>query len=444
MTVAEAPKINVMPFQREVILCRSKFMTLMAGRRAGKTDAIKGRIKYLTTTYPNFRYMYVTPLYSQGEEVYNQLIADMTFRQWVRRYRERPHPRIFLKNGSVINFRSFQRPDGIRSTGENEICIDESQDPKVTETDVDNIIRPMLSDRIGPHGKRGTLLMSGQFRGSDWRYERYYLPGAAQIDGVANPRYKPSLYASWRVPSSLGFAFQTPGGAEELELQRQSIPPAVWEQEWECLPRSNANAVFPVVQVDAIVKTKPKPSGGGYVCGVDIGKIVDPTKVVVLHSSGDVVYTEAFPLGQDHAISAKKATEIAAKYRAVVVVDSTGGGTGGHAQKDSYVKLYRHCAELQKLELREFFWQMANKERIIAQLALAIQQREINILSEFTGLIKELKAYEYKFNENTKHYVYGSPKGQHDDYVAALAMAVEGWKRGWIPSGKPGYGFGNL
>lgn len=420
--------ISVMPFQKEFVTASERFLTLMAGRRAGKTDAIKGRIK-VRTRKPGFAYTYITPLYAQCLEVYRELTRDVSYQHCIKWMRERPHPHYQLQNGSRVAFKSFQRPEGLRGTGMDEICIDESQDPSVTEYDVKTIVLPMLGDR------RGTLVLAGQFRGHDWRYEQFWLRGQQTIDGQPNPLYRPQ-YKSWQIHSSLGFVFQGADGVAELELQKSITPRAVWEQEWACIPSANANAVFLPHHVDAIVGGDVT-SSGQYVAGLDLGRVVDQSAFVVLACTQDcatVVHAEKFPQRQEHAEQAMRASQLAGQYRCPVVIDVTGGATGGHQSQDTYVKFYREKVK----DLREFYWQRANKEKVIAQLALDIEQRRLRIPAQHGELLKELRQYEYEYRGG--YYDYHAPKGLHDDFVAALSMAVWGWHRGWTShtgSGNP-------
>lgn len=421
--------IKAMPFQKEFIFCPARFMALMAGRRAGKTEAIKARIK-VRTRRPGFRYTYITPLSYQALEVYRQLTSDLTYKHNIKRQRERPFPHYFTRSGSVVNFRSMQRPEGLRSTGEDEICGDETQDNVYTERDLDTIIMPMLSDR------RGSLVLAGQFRGDDWRYKRFWVPGQETIDGKPNPKNQRPLYWSWQVPSSAGYVFNTQGGPEELALQKSLIPAGVWEQEWACIPTANSKAVFPSAQIKAISHgdaTLTPRVGRTYIMGLDLGRVVDRSAIVVLEvETGTIVYAHKLPQRMEHATQAKEAAKIAGTFRACVVIDVTGGATGGHAHKDSYAQFYRQHIR----DLREFYWQKANKEKVISQLSLEIEQKQISIPEAHTELLKELSAYEYEYKHG--YYDYHAPKNEHDDYVAALAMAVWGRKCGWAGRGNGG------
>lgn len=443
------PAMPLMPHQDEVVFSKARFMCYMAGRRAGKTDAIKWRMRYLTTKFPRYRYMYITPLSGQGLEVYFELVADKVFYQYVRRKKERPYPMIYLKNGSRIAFRSFQRPEGIRSTGEDEICIDESQDPKIIERKVNTVILPMIGDRTNPiDGRRGRLLLAGQFRGEDWRYKKYFLPGQDKLEsGEINRRSKRPIYYSWAISSRQGYCFQTEIGKEELEIQRELCTFAEWEQEWECKARANVNAAFPSHEIDAVIKDKKLMALNeqlrhrGYCGGVDIGRIVDGTVIVIMSNTGEVVFVKSMPQGMDYGLAARECAQICAHFGASMIVDATGGARPGQPDPDKYVKLYRDAARIYNIPFREHFWGR-NKNPIIENFALALHQKRITIPKHGTEtLVSELRAYEYNWNEKMRTYSYNAPLGLHDDCVAAITQAWDGVENGFCPIGT---GSGNL
>lgn len=455
-----------MPGQLEFIAARERFLNYMAGRGYGKTHAEAARIVTLCTKYPGFKYRYMTPLYKQGEDVFDAICNNDCYLPFIHQIKKRPYPQIFFKGPNKIKseciFRSLQRPEGLRGDIADEICLDESQSGEVKEESISSIIMPILSRRIALHGngQRGTLVMAGQFRGEDFRYSNYWIKGmpyafATDVEGVPlfdrglhrfdktkpNPLYDKN-YRSWAFPSSEGWSYKIqPGGVDELRMMRDITRKAAFEQEYLCLPRANANAAFDAGQLNQVIGNRHKSmelfkrGNGGYVAGIDPGKKTDPTKLVIQHNSGDVVWIEEYPLGQEHAVSARKAATTAARYGAACVVDCTGGMQGGHGIKLEAVELYRSEIQRVGLAFHAFYWSEQNKNRIIENLDVDIQQKKISIPPDATGLISEMKAYEYQYNQKTKRYYYGAPVGQHDDYVAALATAWDGILTGKVPTG---------
>ena len=105
-----------------------------------------------------------------------------------------------------------------------------------------------------------------------------------------------------------------------------------------------------------------------------------------------------------------------------------------YRKKNEGVDFYRAEIQNRGLSFFPFFWNDSNKNRIIENLDFALQQRKIGIPAEAKDVIAELRAYEYTFNDKSKRYYYGAPRGQHDDYVAALATAYDGLITGKLPN----------
>lgn len=400
--------------QRDVILCQKRYLACFAGRRWGKTKTILNRGLFRCRV-PKFKWTFVSPVYAQVEEAFDSLATNPGLTPFIRKHKLQPFPRIWFTNGSVMSFRSFERPKNIRGRGEDEVWADEIQD--YAEEDFLSVLQPVISDR------RGTLGIAGQFRGENWYWERYFVPGQSPD----HPTHK-----SWRFPSSSGLMYEGDEGQQELAATRLLLPKAVYNQEYECVPIANQAAVFDPDDVKACVRGSLSPPAGAtpYILGVDIGRVVDHTAAVVLDTrTCTVVHAERFPLKTKHDLCAAKVAMIAARYRAQVIIDSTGGATGGKADKaDEHVKFYRDRIP----DLREYVWSFRTKQRLVHNLSLAFEQKKISIPPACDDLIKEVLAYEFK--RTGDRYVFSAPQGQHDDYLAALMMAVWGWHAEWGPA----------
>ena len=399
-------------------------ISVVAGRRRGKSNTSDNRVLTKCVGIPGFRYCYLTPTYAQLSERYRAVAFHPSLARFIKRTVLQPFPLIEWWNGSVTHYRTFERPENIRGTYYHEVAVDERQD--IPEIPFWAVIRPLVSDY------RGTIITYGQFRGHDWFYEKLYLPGL-----IGEESYDP-LHESFRFPSSSGIRFQMPGGPEELEFNRRTQPRVIFEQEFECIPTANRDAVFRAEDLKAIKRGELIPqfqAGQRNLMGLDLGRVADPTAVVVFNANTKtVIHAEKFPLGTRHENGAVMAARIARKYNARVIMDSTGGATGGHEKQDAYLQFYRK----QIPDVKPFYWQLANKERIVQHLMLEVEQHYISIPAKADPLLlKEMAAYEYEYRGN--HYDYHAPLNQtdiHDDYVSALAMAVYGAYVGWGPDAR--------
>lgn len=420
--------------QGEIIFSRARFNGVFMGRRGGKSMTFCNRAIYRACKNRMLRYWYIAPTNAQCEEMFEKMTGNDGFMKVVAKKsgtRRKPYFRITLKNGSEISFRHFQKPKYLRGSGIDEVWIDEVQD--IAEQDFWSVVRALIADR------RGNIFVSGQFRGKNWCFKEFFLKGQYPykvdpdtekpviVNGVTVPQ---TLYKSWKIPTSEGLMYQGSRGREELSLLRDTTPPAIWDQEFECIPTGNIRAVFPDGQIDRILSgyaSEPVP-GMRYIMGLDLGRSVDQSAVTVLEiNTGRIVHAELFPLRMEHAIQAQKAKQIANKYHALVVMDATGGAAGGHGTNmDEHLRYYRQVIP----NLREFIWTFSNKGNILAFMGLEIQNKQLTIPAEFKELIRQLKAYEFKYANGV--YRYSAPSGEHDDYVQSLAMALWGRKCGWV------------
>jgi hypothetical protein len=405
--------------QARVAACDAQHISMMAGRRFGKTFAFRNRALSRVARRPGMQYWYIAPSYAQCKEQYDSLASHPALSDFVSSAPKQPYPAIRFRNGSSIAFRTWDRPRNLRGSGLAEVWFDEIQDvPDGDEFWA--VIRPLLSDQ------RGTLVISGQFRGLNWYYESLVRPGLEGRDG----------YAAFVFPSELGMVYRSPAGQAELARVREQIPAAVYDQEYACVPTANQAAVFRPDDLAACaggeLAARAAP-GRRYVAAVDLGRVADPLAFVALDVSSEpvqVVASEELPLGTRHEVASRAMARRVRDYGSpVCVVDVTGGATGGHAQSDSYTRYYRDVIP----SMREYHWTPAAKQRLVHDLALAVEQHRLRVPAAAEALLRQLGAYEFA-RRRSGVYEYGAPKGQHDDHVAALMMAWQAYLRGWAGS----------
>lgn len=423
-------KLIATPQQIEVIRNPARFISVFAGRRWGKSVGLS-RNRALTQCLenPGFHYWYIAPTYAQAIEEFKSIAFHPALRPLIKNALQQPYPEVTFINGSRLAYRTFERPNNLRGAKLNELWVDEVQNIK--EGDFWPVLRPLISDT------QGNLCVSGQFRGNNWYYEQLFLRGQRyklaedtyEPTKELNPAYDPA-YASYRFPSETGLMFQSLAGREELEIAKSQLPRVVFEQEYDCLPVANQAAVFDAKDIKTITRGEPKTHatpGNTYILGVDLGRTQDYTAIVVLEiQTNTVVHAEKLPLKMKHEDQSQLVFKIASKYGhgdrpALVVIDSTGGATGGKDKIDAYIQFYAKVIR----NLKPFHWGASNKQRIIQHLALEIEQKRLSIPAKFAELRQELLMYEYEYRNGW--YEYHAPQGKHDDYVSAIAMAS--WAR---------------
>ncbi|MCX7806785.1 MAG: terminase family protein, partial [Planctomycetota bacterium] len=374
--------------QAAVVECPARFIALMAGRRWGKTTAIRARLLYRALRIPEWTAWYVSPSYALAYELFRSIVFSDEISPHISSQKIQPYPRIWLGNGATIAFRSFDRPANLRGFGLHELWVDEIQD--VRERDFWPVLRPLLSDR------RGVLGIAGQPRGKNWYWKQLVEPGLAGRQG----------YRTFIFPASTGIAYRGPEGKAELELVRSQLTERDYLQEYECIPVEPDDAAFRAADLDAAIRGgfEPPIPGVRYVAGLDLGRVADQTAWVILRAdTGQVVACGERPLGEPHETQARIVSAEIRRYGAAVWIDATGGATGGHGPQDAYLVLWRKylgaCTEVRLTAGR--------KARLIERLTLALERRAIGIPAAASRLLEQMRGYRYEYRGG--YYWYYGP-----------------------------------
>ena len=402
---------NLMRWQSEYIRSQADNKCLAAGRRAGKTHVMKFDILVEALQNPGSCGCYITPSGALLHEIFRSLITDRHVKKRILRIEKQPMRQIFWRNGSRTQFIIFDNPDKILGFGYDKIWFDEIQ-KLVSSTGHDNfmrVIQPLLME------KQGKLTIAGQWRGkSCWWYKLFM---EANKD---NPDYR-----TWSIPSWEGYSFRDgKRNHPKIVYMKQTLSPQQFGQEVECIPTANANAAFASVDVEACtagVFEEPR-QGTTYCIGVDLGKTRDHASYVVMDiDRRHVVHVDERPLGERHELGAAAVARLALKYNnAEVIIDTTGGATGGKHDVDAYVKFYRERCP----SMRSFKFTRYSKPTTVQNLSLALEQHLLTIPEEAVKLLDQVYAYEQKC-DSWGNLFYSGPNGSHDDVCIALILAWE-------------------
>jgi len=356
--------------------------------------------------------MYLTPDGSLCHEVFREMTECRTARKKIRKVEKQPVRQIFFRNGSTAYFRMFDRPDKALGFGFDVVFFDEIM--KLSSLsgrdDFMRVIRPLIMDR------QGRLVISGQWRGKACWWHKWFHEDTTD-----------KTMRLFNVPSWEGFRF-VDGKENHPEIidAKKTMPKALYDQEIACIPAANANSAFLHDDVTACIAGKSEEKGVDgheYVIGVDLGRSRDNSAWVVVDiSTSAVVHSELRPLGERHEVGAEKLAELARRFnRAEVLIDATGGATGGKYDVDAFTQFYRDRLD----SLRWIKFHRKNKAAMVQNLALAIENKEITIPECQEYLLDQLYSYEYS-SDAWGNYYYQGPDGHDDDLVIALVLAWEG------------------
>lgn len=194
-------------------------LTLFAGRRGGKTkiggvacqklSKRPGTIGWVCApTYPDLHDFVMPSVFASMPEAW--------IKDWSAQYLT-----LYLKNDSIISFRSLDDPERARGPGLDWAWIDESR--KVSERAWDTML-PALSD------KSGQAFFTSSTNGFDWCYKRLYKPALEGVPGFWACRYKTSENPA--VPK------------DEIERARRELDPLFFAQEYEADFVTFAGAIY--------------------------------------------------------------------------------------------------------------------------------------------------------------------------------------------------------
>jgi hypothetical protein len=160
------PSLNIKlhPAQAQVFNDNSRFKVMVCGRRFGKTQALKAEMIKQAFCQANQVIWYVAPTYKQAKRLMWTELKQIIPPSFID-YKSEVDLILRLKNGSSISLFGVDKPDGLRGSGVNLLCMDEYQDfkPDIFE----KILYPTLTDR------RGRVVVAGTPKSYNLLYELY-------------------------------------------------------------------------------------------------------------------------------------------------------------------------------------------------------------------------------------------------------------------------------
>jgi hypothetical protein len=361
---------------------------MCAGRRTGKSN-VAAYIALKMLLEPNKNIWVVSPTYDLSQKVFNYVVRWFALVAPSQRggISNRPYPKIKTAAGSTLECKSAENPTSLLGEEIDLLIIDEAS--RVPRRVWEQFLFPTLASR------KGSAIFISTPMGKNWFYEEWV---KAKDHGAA-----------FNFPSYTNPHFSQ----EEWERAKNKLPADIFSQEYEAAFLDDAAALFK--GVDAIIgdEVLAEPvQGHGYVMGVDIARHNDFTVLTVIDTyNNHVVYIERFNK-IDYNLQKERIKAVAEKYKARVLVDSTGVGNPifeDLSRESVMVEDYRYTGS-------------KAKQNIIDKLSIFIQQRRITIPNHDI-LVDELKSFGYTITDSGV-IRYSAPNGYHDDCVNSLALAV--------------------
>jgi len=388
------------PAQQQILRDKHKFITVVAGRKFGKTKMVAFYVIWYALTHPGHRILITAPSYQQSRIIYREcgrLLRRSILSCLVESDLKTPFPQIQFKNEAEMQFRSTQNPDLLRGEEAHLIIMDEAayiKDEVVTE-----VLEPMLLVTNGRWIKISTPAGYNHF------YDTYLKGQSEEFPE----------YSSYRFPSTANpYVSQEFIELKKKELGENSI---AFRTEYLAEFIEDQNAVFRWAGIQKNVDNSIELIDGAthisrqYVIGCDLAKYQDYTVIVVLDVTEKpykLVHFERFNR-RPYAEVIMRLKDLYKRFNyAKVLIDSSGVG-------DPVLE------DLTDIGAEGYVFTSKSKVQLIQRLQACLENGDIKY-PYIEELIKELQFFEYQLTRTGVKM--DARSGFHDDCVIALALAV--------------------
>lgn len=375
------------PAQNKFHSSEARFKVCCTGRRWGKTLAATMEILKDALANPGCLNWWVAPVYGQTMVAYRMLSKGRK----VIANDLRSLKRIELIQGSAIEFKSADNFDSLRGSGIHLLVIDEAA--LVDREAWEEALRPTLTDT------KGKAIFVSTPKGRNYFFELFC-------------RGQDPQYPEWE-----SFTFPTSSNPyispDEIEEAKRTLPDTVFRQEYLAEFLEDSAGVFRNIKACIQGSFEEPQSNHSYILGWDVAKHEDfSVMTVVDETTRHVVAFDRFNQ-IDYTFQLLRLSNLAQKYQAAIIMDSTGVGD----------PLFEQVRKL-GYAVEGFNFTNTSKQQLVEHLAVLLEQQRITF-PNIPELIHELELYQYEMTRagNVK---YSAPQGYHDDTVISLGLAC--WK----------------
>ena len=249
--------------QSEIFLSSSRFVSVVAGRRFGKTFLSTGKILEQAVKSPNRNVWYVAPTYGAAKEIAWDMLIHTIPPEYVSKTNESSLT-LRLINGSVIALKGAEKPNNLRGRALDFVVMDEFADMRPEAWY--EVLRPSLSDR------QGGAMFIGTPKGRNHFYDLW----AKGIDGAND----------WE-----SFQYTTLQGGnvppEEVEAARADLDERTFQQEYEAAFVTYQGLIYYGFSREDSVLAIGDDSGTLHI-GMDFN--LDPMSAVICIRKGEKLY----------------------------------------------------------------------------------------------------------------------------------------------------------
>lgn len=379
----------------------TNIVTLLAGRRIGKTMLAANMGIYWGVNDPGCTIYWVSPSDSQAHKVYTQLVNVLKPTGEVRSNKGKMgDTEIIFNNNSKILFRSAKSEDSLRGEGVTYLILDEAA--FIKESTYNTILEPMLA--VG--GKKTFIITTP--KGKNWIH-KMYLKGLPQSDDY--PFYTSFKFSSYDSPYV---------NLDLIDRKRRELPDKIFQQEYmaDFVDSSSVfNNIRDLMQLSPIDKPL---EGVRYWAGVDIGLITDASVLTVIDESGNMVaYYRWKKIESPDLINEIIKLNERWQFEKIMIENNNQGLT-----------IYQDIKRKIK-NVVDFNTNTKTKPEIINRLIHLFNMKEMQLIED-DYLEEELGSFIFKQTE-TGGIKFQADTGAHDDLVMSLAIARFCYETGRLP-----------
>jgi hypothetical protein len=380
-------------YQLDFLQAPQRFKVLVIHRRGGKSMTVLNEQIRKTQERPGI-YYYFLPTYAQAKKViWDELVRKHVPMELVHKLNA-SELCIYWKNGSIQRFAGCEDIDKHRGINPIDVVLDEfsEMNPDIWTA----IIQPVLRENHGT----ATFCFTPKGKNHSWELLQFA------------KQHPDNWYQSvLSVDDTHGLT------QHEVDEARESMPEAMFRQEFMCDFLENAGAFFRRIKENVYNADDVPDPTHFYQMGIDLAKYNDFTVITPIDLFSFQVKKQERFNQVDWNFQKMLIQASALKYNnAKIKADRTGVG-------DPIVE------DLERMGLNvgedgAVVFSRQSRRELLDNLAILLQQDKIKIPND-PQLISELEAFQFVMTAKGKIDVQ-TRKGFHDDSVMSLALAVHG------------------
>lgn len=402
-------KINLpdlYPKQKAAIMCSHRYAFIEGSTKSGKTAGLM--VWQVSQALQRVgMHWWVAPTYKVAKIAYRRIYKDYEHSGIIKSNNESNLELHFI-NGSILQFRSAEKPDNLYGEDVQSLVIDEAS--RISQA-------AWTACRSTVTATNGKIRAIGNVKGKgNWFYKACRKAESNNKNQKTPIELVGSRYTKLTAQDAVDAGILK---ASELELAKADLPEDVYKELYECIPIDAGSNPFGYENLKK-AEMKEFSKLPAVVYGIDVARKKDYFVITGLDREGRQTCEHRFQLPYSEAYKIVRQT---VPKGVPVMIDATGVGDA--------------VAEELKtdLSITPFIYSNQSKQSLMQTLQVGFQRGEIKIAGKHT--IAELNEFEYSYTSQSRLLTYSAPEGLHDDCVMALAMAYyHGQKLGLISTEK--------